>query len=129
MKAMPSDTAMTAPVLDTVATLWSLLCHVTLRSVAFAGVTFAVRLPVSPMFRVSVSGEIATSVGSTTAAATVMVAVAVRPFEVVAVIVAAPADWPVTMPIEDTDATEVLLEDQVTVRFDAFAGNTVAVMA
>ena len=54
--------------------------------------------------------------------------VAVSPLEVRAVIVAVPADTPVTVPLE-TVATEELLVDHVTVLFVAFDGDTVAVKA
>ena len=126
MVAVPTDTAVTIPAFDTVAMPLLLLCHVTLRSVALAGVTTAVRFSVSPMFWVSVSGETVTSVGSTSAVATVMVAVAVRPFDVVAVIVAVPAATAVTTPAFDTVATPLLLLCQVTLRSVAFAGVTLA---
>ena len=50
-----------------------------------------------------------------------------EPSVVFTVIVADPADFAVTTPDEDTVATEVLLEDQVTFLFVAFEGETVAV--
>ena len=49
------------------------------------------------------------------------------PSLVVTVILAEPADLAVTKPEEETVATEVLLEDQVTVLSVAFSGVTVAV--
>ena len=58
---------------------------------------------------------------------TVMAALAVKlPLEVVTVIVAEPAAMPVTTPEELTVATDVLLEVQLTVLFDALEGKTVA---
>ena len=61
-----------------------------------------------------------------TTPATVTLAVAVRPLEVVAVIVAVPAETAVTTPF-DTVATELSLDVQTTVLLVAFAGVTVAV--
>ena len=61
-----------------------------------------------------------------TTPAAVTLAVAVRPLEVVAVIVAVPAETAVTTPF-DTVATELSLDVQTTVLLVAFAGVTVAV--
>ena len=49
------------------------------------------------------------------------------PSVVVTVMVAVPAAFAVTTPLEDTVATEVLLDDHVTDLSVAFDGNTVAV--
>jgi len=49
------------------------------------------------------------------------------PSFVVTVMVAVPTLTAVTVPVEDTLATEVLLEDQVTVLSEAFSGVTVGV--
>ena len=46
--AVPSPTAVTTPVFETVITLSSALLHVTAASVAFCGVTVAVKETVSP---------------------------------------------------------------------------------
>ena len=59
---------------------------------------------------------------------TVIAEVAVfPPSAVVTVIVAAPLAFPVTKPVELTVATEVLLDDQLTVLLVALDGATVAV--
>ena len=50
-----------------------------------------------------------------------------EPSVVITVIVAVPAAFAVTTPLEDTVATVVLLEDHVTDLSVAFVGNTVAV--
>ena len=69
-----------------------------------------------------------TLVTETIAAWTVTEHVAVLdPSVVVTVIVAVPAALAVTTPLEDTVATEVLLDDHVTDLSVAFDGNTVAV--
>ncbi|MNG05649.1 hypothetical protein D3C84_888520 [compost metagenome] len=53
--AVPPPTAVTTP-FATVATLALLVVHVTLLSVALAGLTVAVNVPVAPVFRLSVPG-------------------------------------------------------------------------
>ena len=69
-----------------------------------------------------------TPVTATVAGVTVKAQVAVLPPSmVVTVIVAVPAFFAETTPVEDTVATVVLLEDQVTDLSDAVAGATVAV--
>ena len=68
-----------------------------------------------------------TPVTGTTAAWTVTEQAAVLlPSTVVTVIVAVPAFFAVTTPLEDTVATFVLLDVQVTSLFDALEGETVA---
>jgi len=65
MVAEPTDTGVTTPA-DTVATAVSLLDQVTDLSVAFAGVTVAVRVPVSPpATRLRVAGLTETAVTAT----------------------------------------------------------------
>ena len=126
--AVPAAFAVTTPLEDTVATVVLLDFHVTDLSVAFDGNTVAVKVSVSLtvmerelLFRL-------TPVTETFAAWTVTVQVAVfDPSVVVTVIVAVPAAFAVTTPLEDTDATEVLLEDHVTDLSVALDGNTVAV--
>ena len=76
------------------------------------------------MIDVALIVELFTS--SVTILATVTLAVAVSPLDVVAVIVAVPAETAVTTPF-DTVATELSLDVQTTVLFVAFAGVTVAV--
>jgi len=123
--AVPAPTAVTTPS-DTVATPESEENHVTLRSAAFAGCTFAVSVRVSPILIVSEVGETVTDVGCI-CPATVTLLVAVRPFTVVAVITAVPCVTAVTSPVDDTVATDVLEDDQVTARLAAFDGKTSAI--
>ena len=126
--AEPAAFAVTTPEEDTVATEVLLEDQVTDLSVAFDGVTVAVKVSVSPtvmerelLFRL-------TPVTDTFAAWTVTEHVAVfDPSVVVTVIVAVPAAFAVTTPLEDTVATVVLLEVHVTDLSVAFEGSTVAV--
>ncbi|CDC37943.1 unknown [Clostridium sp. CAG:352] len=89
-------------------------------------VAFAVIVTVCP-FVIAVALIVEAFLSSVvTTPATVTLAVAVRPLEVVAVIVAVPAETAVTTPF-DTVATELSLDVQTTVLLVAFAGVTVAV--
>ena len=127
---VPADFAVTRPDVETVATDVLLDVHVTDLSVAFDGNTFAVKVSVSPtvmdrelLFRL-------TPVTAIVAAFTVTEHVAVfEPSFVVTVIVVVPTALAVTTPEDETVATEVLLEDQVTDLSVAFDGDTVAVNA
>jgi hypothetical protein len=120
--------AVTTPEDDTVATEVLLEDHVTDLSVALEGITVAVNVCVSPtvidndvLFRL-------TPVTDTVVSVTVTKHVVVFPPSfVVTVIVAVPAALAVTKPEDETVATEVLLEDQVTDLSVAFEGVTVAV--
>jgi hypothetical protein len=104
-----------------------LLLHVTLLFVAVAGTTFAVRACVIPIPIVAVFGETVTPV---TDAVTVTEHVSVYPpSAVLTVIIALPAETPVTTPDVLTEATAALLLLHVTLLFVAVAGTTFAVRA
>ena len=126
--AEPAAFAVTTPEVDTVAIDVLLEDQVTDLSVALEGVTVAVSVCVSPtvierdvLFRL-------TPVTATVCAWTVTEHVAFFPPSfVVTVIVADPAALAVTTPEEDTVATDVLLDDQVTDLSVALEGVTVAV--
>ena len=128
MVAVPAALAVTTPEDDTVATDVLLDDQVTDLSVALEGVTVAVSVSVSPtvmerddLFRLTPVTEIV-------CALTVTVHVAfLPPSFVVTVMVAVPAAFAVTTPEEDTVATDVLLDDQVTDLSVALEGVTVAV--
>ena len=125
---VPAAFAVTTPEEDTVATEVLLDDHVTDLSVAFDGNTVAVKVSVSPtvmdrelLFRL-------TPVTDTFAAWTVTEHVAVLdPSVVVTVIVAVPAAFAVTTPLEDTVAIVVLLDVHVTDLSVALDGVTVAI--
>ena len=128
--AEPTPTAVTTPVVLTVATLVLLLDHVTFWFVALAGATVAVNVRVPPTFNEVVGRQlpIVTLVG--TIGATVITHVLVLlPSTVVAVIVAVPTPTAVTTPVVLTVATLMLLLDHVTFWLVALAGATVAVNA
>ena len=123
--AVPALTAVTTPELDTVATDVLFDDHVTDLFDAFEGETVAVRVYVDPSVKVKDDLSKDTPVTGTT---TVTAQVAVfAPSLVITVIVADPAAFAVTRPEEDTVATEVLLDDQVTDLSVALDGETVAV--
>ena len=101
MTVVPAFTAVTTPLLLTVATVSSLLLHCTSFDVAFSGRTVAVRVPVSPSVRVRVSGLTVTLSTWTTLSpgVTVTVAVTWNPASLAsAVIVVSPSERPVTTP-------------------------------
>ena len=126
--ALPAAFAVTTPEVETVATDVLLEDQVTVLFVAFEGDTVAVRVCVSPTLIDSDVLFKLTLVTETVAAVTVTLHVAVLlPSLVLTVIVALPAAFAVTTPEVETVATDVLLEDQVTVLFVAFEGDTVAV--
>jgi hypothetical protein len=129
MVTSPGETAVTTPADDTIATEGSEDPQITVRFVAFAGWTSATNVTVSPTASIiCVAGVIVTPVGCIKAGAgTVIVLVAVKLFAVLAVIVAIPSPLAVTKPVEDTVATAVLDDVQVTVRLAAFCGCTSAV--
>ena len=126
--AFPTLMPDTLPFESTVATLVFELDHVTFLFVAFEGDTVAVNFSIPPisndidvLFRVTPVTEIV-------AVLTVTAHVAFfAPSFVVTVMVALPADLAVTTPDEETEATEVLLDDQVIDLSVAFEGVIVAV--
>jgi hypothetical protein len=128
--AEPGATAVTTPVVETVATRLLLDVQLTGRSVTavpLASVTVADSAAVCPTCRLAVAGctvTLATGTG-----VTVMAALALLP-SLVALIVVEPGATAVTTPVELTVAEAGLLEDQVTRRFVTivpFASLTVAV--
>ena len=125
--AVPAFFAVTTPSEDTVATVMLFDDQVTDLLEAFDGFTVAVSAWVSPSVRVRDVLSSVTPVTGMTGALTVTVQVAVLPPSVVTVIVAVPAFFAVTTPEEDTVATAVLFDDQVTDLSEAFDGLTVAV--
>ena len=123
--AFPTPVPVTSPLLFTTATFSSLLVHVIVLSVASLGSTVAVNVKVSPtyvLFDVLLSE---TDVGCI-ADLTATVQVAVFPLTVVAVIVAVPCFFPLTLP-KLTVATSSLLLVHVIVLSVASLGNTSAV--
>ena len=125
--AVPAALAVTTPLLETAATDVLLDDHETLVFVALEGETVAVRVPELPATRLIVDRFKETPVTEIVAAVTETVQVAVfAPSVVVQVIVADPAPLAVTVPSEATDATEELLDDQLTLLFVALDGLTVA---
>ena len=128
MVAVPAETAVTIPLLVTVATVLLLLDHVTFLLVAFSGNTVAVNVSVVPIVISAVGRFSVTFVTGTDAAVTVTVQVAVLPPScVVAIIVAEPADMAVTRPLLLTEATDGLLLVQFTVLLVALAGRMVGI--
>ena len=129
MPVIPTDTAVTRPVELTVATAVLPEDHVTDWFVALLGAMVARSWSVPPTARTLFDSFRETPFTDTGVggALTVIVSVAVKlPSAVVAVIIACPALPAVTKPEELTDATAVLLEDQVTDWFVALLGATVA---
>jgi hypothetical protein len=117
----------TTPEEETVATEVLFEDQVTDLSIASAGDTVAVNVRVSPKDSVI---SVLFKLTPVTLGFTVTTQLAVLdPSDVVTVIVAFPADCAMTTPEEDTDATEVLLDDHVTDLSVAFDGETVAVKA
>lgn len=129
--AEPVATASTVavnPVPVIVAILPSLgeIDHVTVLSVAFAGAIVAVKSSVSPTLA-SVISSLSSVTPVTATLLTVTSQVSVKlPSTVVAVMVADPADTPVTTPFASTLATLEPLELHVTALLVAFEGVTVA---
>ena len=113
--AVPAEIALTVPYESTYAMVASELLQLTVLSVALEGVTVAVRVWVWPTLRVVDDEFKLIPATGITFAVTVTVQVAVlAPSFVLTVIVALPADLAVTTPEEETVATVVLLEVQVT---------------
>ena len=126
--AVPADTAVTRPVVETVATESELDVQLTFLFVAFDGLTVAVSCPVSPSVNDISDVFNETPVTEITFFFTVTLQVAVLlPSSVVTVIVAVPSETAVTKPLEETVATEGELVVQLTLLFVASDGRTVAV--
>ena len=125
MVAVPTDTAVTTPLVFTVATAGLLLLHIRLRLVALAGVMLAASDAVSPATMVKAGGFSVTPVTVMGVTVTTQLAVC-EPSCVVAVIIAVPTAWAVTTPCEFTEAMAVAVLCHVTLRLEALAGNTVA---
>jgi hypothetical protein len=125
MVAVPVATAVTIPLLLTMATLVLSKDQVTDWLVALAGETVAISSDVPPKFKVKLD---ALKVTPETGTVTVITQVAVLlPSAVVTIMVAIPAPTAVTKPLALTVATFVLLDAHVTDWFVALAGDTVAV--
>src|SRR5712691_5283823 len=118
MVADPTATPLTTPLLETVATAALSLAHVTVRPVSvlpFASFSVAVSTTVRPTATLAVAGlTVTVATGTCT---TVIAAPPLCP-SLVAVIVAEPATFPVTSPLELTVATAVLELAHVTTRPD-----------
>src|SRR5690349_19585580 len=112
--AEPAATPVTTPLPETVATVASLVAHVTarpLRGVPFASLGVAVSCAVWPTVTLAVVGLTATEATGTFVTVAVDAAVLPPP---VALIVAWPAATAVMRPLLETVATAVLLLDHVT---------------
>ena len=113
--AVPALFAVTFPIRSTVATATLLLLQLTsLLYVVFSGRTVAVRVAVSPSVSVALLLSRHTSVIGISFFSTVIVQLAVIPFSLVAVIMAVPALFAVTVPLASTVATALLLLLQLT---------------
>ena len=126
MVAEPAATAVTSPVVLTVAIDVLFDDQVTAWLVALEGETVAVSCCVAPATMEAVVGLTVTPVTAIGETVTAHVAV-LPPSWVVTVIVAEPAATAVTKPVELTVATAVLPDDQVTAWLVAFEGAIVAV--
>ena len=125
--AVPSPTAVILP-FSTVATDGSDELHITDLSVAFAGITVAVSVALSPTVSESSVLFSVTPVTSTVGTLTVTVQVAVLPLEVVAIITAVPTPAAVTVPLTAT-ATAGLEDEYVMLLSVVLDGSTVATNA
>jgi len=124
MVAEPSATAVTIPEDDTVATEGFELLHVTVLSVALSGLTVATSVSLSPSVKDSALLFNVTDVTATTFLLTVTAQVAVLS-PAAAVMVAEPSATAVTIPEDDTVATEGLELLHVTLLSVALSGLTV----
>jgi hypothetical protein len=124
--AEPEATAVTNPLVLTVAMAALLVDHVTVLLVALVGAMVAVSCCVPPTFRAAVVGDIVTPVTITFVTVTTHVAV-FPPSAVVTVIVDDPAAFPVTNPLVLTVAIALLLVVHVTDLLVALVGAIVAV--
>ena len=128
MVAVPAATAVTRPLVFTVAIAVLLDDQLTVLLVALLGAMVGVSCWVPPTATEAVVGLMVTPVTGTLVVLTVIADVAVKALSlVVAVIVAVPAATAVTKPEVLTVATAVLLDDQVTPVTVAFDGTSVAV--
>ena len=109
MVAFPFFSALTSPLLLTVATVLSLLAHSKLWA-AFFGVAAAFSFAVPPTFSVAGAPVIVTLLTASALTVTVNVFFALGFFFDVAVIFTLPAFFPFTTPLEDTVAIFLLLE-------------------
>ena len=127
MLAVPALFAVTRPVLSTVATVVLSLIHVTVLSTASDGLTVAVNCKVSPSVSEALDALSVIEVGFTSSF-TDMLHVACFPLPSFAlhVMVAVPADFAVTSPVDETVATEVSSDVQPTFLLVAELGLTVA---
>ena len=114
--AVPAEIGVTTPPAETVATAALLELQPTPEFVALVGLSVAVKVPVAPpAVSDRLVGLTVTPVTATVAAATVTAQLAVfAPSEVVTVIIAVPAEMPVTLPLALTVATDGLLEARAT---------------
>jgi hypothetical protein len=127
--ALPAETALTVPP-DTVATDVLLLLHDTFLFVALEGETVALSVWLPPTVKDKLVVLRLTPVTATVLLPPVTVTEQVAvllPSVVVTVTVAVPVDIPTTAPVEDTEATAVLLLVHNTTLFVASAGVTVAI--
>ena len=125
--ALPDDTPVTFPVVSTVATFVLLLVHSTSLFVALLGLIVATKLSLAPVTKFSAVLFKVTPVTDITGFFTVTLHVAtLDPSFVFTVIVALPADTPVTFPVVSTVATFVLLLVHSTSLFVALLGLIVA---
>ncbi len=114
--AVPAETALTTPVVETVAIVGVSELQTTVRPVStlpLASFVTAVNVAVPPTTTLFVGGETVTLATGT--AVTVTVAVAVLPSEV-PVMTEVPGESPVTSPADDTPATAGVPELHVTTR-------------
>ena len=126
--ALPWATPVTTPLELTVATVASLVLQLTLLSVALLGDTVAVNACVAPTATDALVGATVTPVTGTVDVLTVIADEAVKPpSAVVAVMVAVPLPWAVTIPLVLTVATVASLVLQLTLLLVALLGVTVAV--
>jgi hypothetical protein len=128
--ALPADTALTVP-LFTLATEVLLLLHDTFLFVALEGDTVALRVSLPPtvserldLLRLTLVTAVVPPPPPVTLTAQVAV---LLPSVVVTVIVALPTAIPITVPVDDTEATAALLLLHNTTLFTASAGVTAAV--
>ena len=129
MVAVPFATAVMSPLLLTLATLESLDFHVTgvYFGSALEGAIVVLICTVFPASKVTASLFKVRESTFTPAAFTVTVASAVSPFLVVAVMIAVPSPFAVTLPLSLTTATEVLLDVHVGFLLVTLLGVMVAV--
>ncbi len=123
--AVPAETAVTTPLLFTVATDVLLDFHVTVLLVVLLGYIVATNCSVAPTQMVVLDLFNQMDVANCFTI-TVHEALRLLPSVVVAVIVAVPAETAVTTPLLFTVATDVLLDFHVTVLLVALLGYTVA---